>query len=488
MYTINRSNAYKTLFKKTLAPTPAPSTKQPSGVPTSLAPVTLSPTKAKVVTPYPTADPFDQIEHIKVTIPSSLTLQGAKVPRDPIELDAVVSTVSGAIQASALVKLQIKHKNGKLRIRVVIKSINGEPIEKMRKSMISTSIGTERLLRHSRDLQNQDLSTIEYELIIEELCEGGPTGACSDSQSLANNLYSLATSSMREQIDSGEFLNQLDAMAASLNVDALFNEAVVGESDFGALTLALLSLLSSYYPDWESPGSYCTNNANSVPLYMMNNPAWKSSSLEACCTKYFSYSIGACMGGTALQGADASLVWYPDWLGGSGACVDDASNVPDYMLQNRRAWMSDNKEACCTKYYTWAVGHCMGGTVMQGVDASLVWYPDWLGGSSDCVDDLTKVPEYMLQNRVAWMYADKESCCKKYYGYNVASCMGDDFVQSGVVEWYVDWTSEECVKSCPLSNSDTKCGGYRATWQPSYESVTACCKKLHWIPTAECLA
>ena len=396
----------------------------------------------------------------------------------------MVSTVSGAIEASALVKLSVKHKNGKLRIKVVIVSINGESIGRLRNSMVGTSIESRRALRLSRSLQ--DISTIEYELIIEQLCNDGATDECSDSQTLANNLYSLATESMREQIDSGAFLTQLQSMAESLNVDDFFNQTVVEGSSFGALTLALLILLSSYYPDWEHQDGYCTNNSNNVPTYMENNPAWKSETLEACCRKYFSYAIGACMGNIAIQGADALLIWYPDWLGGSGACIDD-TNVPEYMLQNRAAWLFSNKEACCTRYYPWAVSSCMGGDVIQGVDTSLVWYPDWLGGSNSCVDDATNVPEYMLQNRGAWMFASKEKCCTRYYGYDMAGCMGDDSIQSSFIEWYVDWKREKCVKSCPISDTDGECGGYRATWQPPFESGISCCEKLHWIPTKQCL-
>lgn len=112
-----------------------------------------------------------------------------------------------------------------------------------------------------RRLSSRELSsaTVEYETLLEEICQ---TTGCTDADTVAQQLYNQATSTMKEEIDNGNFASSVKSSASSANVDALLAVAVE-TSDFSTVVLNLLGALSIWYPDWEGSG-YCINDGESL--------------------------------------------------------------------------------------------------------------------------------------------------------------------------------------------------------------------------------
>jgi hypothetical protein len=67
-------------------------------------------------------------------------------------------------------------------------------------------------------------------------------------------------------------------------------------------------------------------NDGDEPDYMAVNPTqWLSSTMQACCKKYFSgYMYDACMGRYPPDHDDCNvMLYYPDWNGSNQGCVGD---------------------------------------------------------------------------------------------------------------------------------------------------------------------
>jgi hypothetical protein len=71
---------------------------------------------------------------------------------------------------------------------------------------------------------------------------------------------------------------------------------------------------------------YTNRNDGDEPDYMAVNPTdWLSSTMEACCKKFFGgYRYDACMGRYPPDSDDCNvMLFYPDWEGGNQGCTDD---------------------------------------------------------------------------------------------------------------------------------------------------------------------
>ena len=107
------------------------------------------------------------------------------------------------------VKVNLNRKKTRRRVRK-----GGIKILKMAGKSVKSFFGF-------RDLRTRALqgSQVDYELILEELCD---TGTCDDSQAIADALYDDVSANMQVKIDSGEFQQALqDSGVASLSAAAV---------------------------------------------------------------------------------------------------------------------------------------------------------------------------------------------------------------------------------------------------------------------------
>ena len=141
---------------------------------------------------------------------------------------------------------------------------------------------------------------------------------------------------------------------------------------------------SAHYFHFSSPFFYVQchiRNDGDEPDYMAVNPTdWLSSTVEACCKKFFAgYLFDACMGRYPPDSDDCNvMLYYPDWEGANKGCINDGQE-PYYMLSNGKYFFSNSIEDCCKKFYEWDFYGCTG-TMPDLTNGE--YYPDWLGSSS----------------------------------------------------------------------------------------------------------
>ncbi|ACI64216.1 predicted protein [Thalassiosira pseudonana CCMP1335] len=154
------------------------------------------------------------------------------------------------------------------------------------------------------------------------------------------------------------------------------------------------------------------------------------------------------------------------------------NNKPQYMVLNPTMWLLDSRESCCKKFFSWQLSDCM-----QEGDAapSVLYYPDWAGLNKGCIND-GNAPSYMQYNPSMWMFEDLEDCCDRHYLWDLATCLGAS-ATAGSDKWFVDYFLNKCVKECV---GDEPCGGLvDGTWVDLFESQSECCSKKMWWNT-EC--
>jgi hypothetical protein len=224
------------------------------------------------------------------------------------------------------------------------------------------------------------------------------------------------------------------------------------------------------------------------------------SSREACCERFFRWDKKACLG----EAAATPPGFYPNWgfLGdkclNSTAQIGRENSLPDYMMNNPHQWLYDDIESCCKKYYSWDVDGCV---VESGGNAEKVtpagFYPNWGYPEDKCLNSTAQIgkenslPDYMMNNPQQWLYDDIESCCKKYYSWDVNSCI----VESGgtvtieyTKKWCVNQNEQICQQDCLEDPASPTCGGAVESWNRLHGTVEDCCAhKLYWLPSTACV-
>lgn len=106
-------------------------------------------------------------------------------------------------------------------------------------------------------------------------------------------------------------------------------------------------------------------------------------------------------------GTPGTGVFYPDWVGHSGTCLEDGQQ-PDYMI-NSTAWLFSSIEECCARYYPgWNFNKCMN---PQG---SGLWYADTVSGKcvTDCEEGNGETCGGLANPISDDLYSDPRSCCE----------------------------------------------------------------------------
>ena len=227
-----------------------------------------------------------------------------------------------------------------------------------------------------------------------------------------------------------------------------------------------------------NPTPFISNrNDGDEPDYMAVNPTqWLSSTMQACCKKYFSgYMYDACMGRYPPDHDDCNvMLYYPDWDGANKNCVDD-SQEPYYMLSNHQYFLSNTREECCKKFYEWDLYTCTG-TMPDLTHGE--YYPDWSGGSSNptCLNDF-KMPTYMLNNQVWYLSKTLRKCCERHFFWDINKCLGTEAV--GTEKWYVKYEAMTCVQVQDCVGA-SPCGGIANSWDELFGSKKKCCDEKVW--------
>ena len=235
-----------------------------------------------------------------------------------------------------------------------------------------------------------------------------------------------------------------------------------------------------FYPDWWSPnGSSCLNDGEQPHYMTINTGDYMTSTLHACCTKWFSWDFDNCIG--SHPDDCTKHLYYPDWHGGSGKCVADGDE-PAYMNTNSHFYFFNNLEDCCKAFYLWDYSNCAG--VVADDETDSLYYPDWGDSAHICKSDGNQ-PAYMSQNPSSWMFSTLEKCCKQHYWWNYDECMGGGVPapSPSVVadaKYYMVWGStSKCVQDCAVG-AGPDCGGKANFWDQLFDSQSQCCEEMNW--------
>jgi len=145
----------------------------------------------------------------------------------------------------------------------------------------------------------------------------------------------------------------------STNYQYNYNECV-GSDPSAAAASGTTTGTGLYYPDWSAEYQGCKND-NKEPSYMNVNPTYyMSSTLEACCEKYFSHAKEGCLSFHSAAAASGTTtvtglyypagddLWYKrstDWV-----CVQDCTLANGDCGGVRNSWETSTyvtRAKCC---------------------------------------------------------------------------------------------------------------------------------------------
>jgi hypothetical protein len=172
--------------------------------------------------------------------------------------------------------------------------------------------------------------------------------------------------------------------------------------------------LGLYYPDW-GKSEACINDGNQ-PDYMTNFPSqWMYQDIESCCQRYYSYDLIGCLSSEPSYIDPTENLFYPDWIGKTNTCIRDGQ-APAYMKKSYTLWMYTSLEDCCSRYYSWKddYNYCItagGGSIpVTQTPAAEGWYVNYVALS--CVKSC-EGPSPCGGVGHDWdvKYESKEICC-----------------------------------------------------------------------------
>ena len=145
---------------------------------------------------------------------------------------------------------------------------------------------------------------------------------------------------------------------------------------------------------------------------LQNKNDFLFNSLLECCERFYSWDLYGC------QGKDPVLTngeYYPNWEVFGDYCTNEGE-VPTYMLNNQKFYLSHTLEDCCEKHFSWDKNKCMGGTIT----GSNKWYVIY-GASETCLQDCltTSGNEYCGGIVPSWqeengeVFDTQEECCEE---------------------------------------------------------------------------
>eukprot|EP00984_Skeletonema_dohrnii_P038131 scaffold41013_cov250-Skeletonema_dohrnii-CCMP3373.AAC.1 len=236
-----------------------------------------------------------------------------------------------------------------------------------------------------------------------------------------------------------------------------------------------------FYPDWSSNERSCLNDGEQPHYMSINTADYMSSTLAACCTKWFSWDVDQCIGSHPDDCTEH--LYYPDWQGGSHKCVADG-NEPAYMNTNSHIYFFNTLQDCCKAFYLWDYNNCAG-TASNDATNSL-YYPDWEDAAPEhiCKADGNQ-PQYMTQHPDYWMFTTLKQCCERHYWWNYDECMRDESpgIDVANAKYYMVWgTTRKCVQDCDVE-AGPDCGGRANFWDQLFDSRSICCDEMNWWNT-----
>jgi len=337
----------------------------------------------------------------------------------------------------------------------------------------------------SRQLLHHDTLLIQYEIIIEAVCNT----SCDDAaavQDIANKVYNQVTGSLKHAIENGSLVIDLRATTSAELSELLQSATATG--NFSAYVVPLLLLLSKWFPNWGGVTNTCLNDLERAPTYMKLRGNYFEESLEACCKRYYNWDYSECVGVSATipQG------YFPNWADAAGSfeekCINEGGLMPDYMRINPDGWLMSTIEDCCERYFNWNYNQCIVSNDAVATEGSKNWYVQGEVCRQDCAEGTSETCGG-YSDPWSQLYESVSACCTEKLPWISTSLCEARSTNSATVsstnQWFVDYTIDKCVKDCD-NQSDRDCGGIATPWNVLFSSASACCTKLWFVERSEC--
>ena len=152
--------------------------------------------------------------------------------------------------------------------------------------------GQRRHLFAKRRLQDAGSWQLRFAITKPFTCEYSTCGAAADT-AMTNSIIGGIKADMAASLRGDEFLTVLSQNIASdpgtLDTNILVCLAVWGTMDSQPI-LAVDPGENVYYPDWDGQTGTCLNDGRQPPYMMKNKEEWLYDSLEGCCERYYGVS------------------------------------------------------------------------------------------------------------------------------------------------------------------------------------------------------
>eukprot|EP00804_Cyclotella_cryptica_P005734 CCRYP_000073-RA/>CCRYP_000073-RA protein AED:0.18 eAED:0.17 QI:0/0/0/0.75/0.33/0.5/4/0/530 len=326
---------------------------------------------------------------------------------------------------------------------------------------------------NSLDEEQQMILTSASTTTIQELtcdnqenCSVDITSVCGNSYTKRNRLLSLS---------GGRKLQDASSWQINYEVTHIFTCQTASCNSPGdkAMVASIVSTISESVSSAFGSGRFAIVLSNKIQSL--------TSSFESILTTCLMAwgVIGEPVTAVGENASEGTGVYYPDWDGGSGTCLQD-DNVPLYMQLNPSTWLYNSLEECCDRYYgAWNKNKCMN---KQG---SGLWYVDYALGK--CVIDCDEVNGPLCGGLAAStedeLFSDPLSCCESKLPWTMKSSCEQ------LLLW--DWKmvrgdiagSNVCVRDCDQECGDSTCGGIVIdNYIVLHNNVDECCEsEYNWI-------
>jgi hypothetical protein len=180
--------------------------------------------------------------------------------------------------------------------------------------------------------------------------------------------------------------------------------------------------------------------------------------------------------------------YYRGDTAGVEVCVKDCDPVATGddtcggLVEDSYVVLHDTPEECCSQEYNWMTIELCAARTTQ-TDISVYW-PDKT--NSKCVlDSVTPAQDLSIS-----VYNSTAACCEEgVHWLTEAECLtasGDSAAVTSTNKFFVDWKHEKCIKDCEGS-APCAGAGVAQSWDELFETTSACCDRISWVPREECV-
>jgi len=467
---------------ETIPESPEPSL-APSSTPSKSFEPTLTPSGHSSLSPSVSLTPSESSDNIPVTVPSPTDAPVAQpsTGKQSVTIPGSISTSVDICVLSQNVREQFSNAVVQAISGVLLSSFNNNSIVKIASVC---GVGSGRRSLSSRNLQTQSWQ-IEYEVTQTFTCEVASCSSPADAARLSTIANQVSTS-VNDSLTSGQFAVMLRAnISPSSGINQTILDCLVV---WGTISEARTEVdgprTGVFYPDWQYQSGTCLEDGNE-PLYMKKNDVWLFSSLEGCCSRFYSgWNFNKCMN---VRG---SGLWFVDHM--NEKCVTDCKDENGGTCGGLANPLSDrlysDPKSCCESELAYRFKDlCEAESLQSNCYAGTgKFYSGGVGGGEYCVRDCDPASGDstcggLVEESYVMLHDSAEACCRAEYQWIDVELCTVRSNQTRLEKYWPDKTNSKCYKDSENPTVDLSV--------QIFDTASECCKVgIFWLSENECLS